>query len=83
MSEFELFNQALDEYKKTTKECELISEFDELDNFSECQSLSDCEDKDSCSHLNIANERGMDVCIDCGEEITKKIPSASICMYLS
>ena len=74
MSEFELFNQALDEYKKTTtKECELISEFDELDNFSECQSLSDCEDKDSCSHLNIVNERGMDVCIDCGEEITKKI----------
>ena len=74
MSEFELFNQALNEYKKTTtKECELfdqlsISEFDESDNFSECQSLSD-----SCSHLNIANERGMDVCIDCGEEITKKI----------
>ena len=82
MSEFELFNQALDEYTKTKNECELfdqlsISEFDESDNFSECQSLSDYEDKfkdkDSCSHLNIANERGMDVCIDCGEEITKKI----------
>ncbi len=71
MSEFELFNQALDEYTKN--ECDSfdklsISEFDESDNVSEFMSLSD-----SCLHLNITNERGMDVCIDCGEEITKKI----------
>ena len=80
MSEFELFNQALDEYTKTKNECDSfdklsISEFDESDNVSEFLYLSDYEDKDgdSCLHLNITNERGMDVCIDCGEEITKKI----------
>ena len=79
MSDFEHFNQALNEYEKTNKELNLthsdISESNDSDNSSENQSSSDCDDKDdnSCLHLNIANETGIDVCIDCGEEITKKI----------
>lgn len=79
MSDFELFNQALDEYEKTTKDPEpcaqtSMNESDDSDILSECQSVSDWDDKDdSCMHLNTANETGMDVCIDCGEEITKKI----------
>ena len=60
-----------------------ISESNDLDNFSENQSSSDCDDKDvnSCLHLNIANETGIDVCIDCGEEITKKIQNTKEWRY--
>ena len=87
MSDFELFNQALDEYEKTTTEPEQPdensifeldsedSEDNESSESSESNSNIDKEykDGDSCLHLNITNETCMDVCVDCGEEITKKI----------
>jgi transcription initiation factor TFIIIB Brf1 subunit/transcription initiation factor TFIIB len=84
MSDFELFSQALNEYEKTAKEPEPLAQSsvpgsESSDPFSECQSVSDqvsdWDDKESddCLHPNIANETGADVCIDCGEEITKKI----------
>ena len=58
MSNFELFNQALNEYNKKTNNDD---------------KMTDINDNISCLHLNIENEKGMDVCIDCGEEITNKI----------
>lgn len=68
MSEFDLFNQAMNEYEKTTKEHEKSEDSDTL------SSSSDDDVKQvSCLHANVANEKGIDVCIDCGEEIKKKI----------
>ena len=73
MSDFELFNKALNEYKKTnieTPETDLTlieSDSDESIIFkTEAK-------KDFCTHLNMSIEKGVDVCTDCGEEITKKI----------
>lgn len=69
MSYFELFNKALNEYKSSTQP---VIDSSDLDNISE-NSLTSQEEGDECSHLNTENEKGVDVCIDCGEEITKKI----------
>ena len=57
MSDFILFNQVLDEYNKT-------------------QDIISCEENITtivCSHVNIISEKGICVCIDCGEEIQQKI----------
>lgn len=57
MSDFILFNQVLDEYNKT-------------------QDIISCEENITtivCSHVNIISEKGIGVCIDCGEEIQQKI----------
>ena len=75
MSDFELFNTALDEYKNNIKN---NSELDT--NTEEC--IYQMEDNsDFCLHLNITVEKGVDVCIDCGEEITKKIQNTKEWIY--
>lgn len=79
MSEFDLFNKALNEYEKIrdiglrgTLESNPISP-----SFPECQDSSipvnniQLLHKTICSHTNIENEKGVYVCIDCGEEIKK------------
>lgn len=76
MSEFELFNQALNEYEKTTTTTNIAakSESDSESIGSPVYESSDKEDEKAfCSHANTANEKGIDVCTDCGEEITKQI----------
>jgi transcription initiation factor TFIIIB Brf1 subunit/transcription initiation factor TFIIB len=60
MSEFQLFNQALDAYEKNR------SSEDEA-------SSSDEEETSSCNHTNIFADKGVTVCTDCGEEIERKI----------
>lgn len=55
-SEFILFDQILKEYKKIN-----ISDEETDDSDSEC-----------CLHENIINEKGMSVCVDCGEEMQYK-----------
>jgi transcription initiation factor TFIIIB Brf1 subunit/transcription initiation factor TFIIB len=55
-SEFALFDQMLEEYKK-------IKVSDEEKELSE---------SDECTHENIINEKGMSVCVDCGEEMQYK-----------
>jgi transcription initiation factor TFIIIB Brf1 subunit/transcription initiation factor TFIIB len=58
MSNFELFNQVLTKYEKK----------------KESKNSSDVKgDAGVCSHDNIALDKGVDVCTDCGEEIIKKI----------
>lgn len=58
MSDFILFNQALEEYKKTTADKEVKSEE---------------EDTCDCFHPNIISEKGVHVCVDCGEEVQNNI----------
>jgi transcription initiation factor TFIIIB Brf1 subunit/transcription initiation factor TFIIB len=60
MSEFILFDQVLEEYKKIK-----ISDDDNVSTDSEDLSGKTI----SCSHENIINEKGTSVCVDCGEEI--------------
>jgi transcription initiation factor TFIIIB Brf1 subunit/transcription initiation factor TFIIB len=72
MSDFELFNQALDEYEKTTQPESPILETLQYKDES-LDSSEEVEKNSSCSHNNMENEKGIDVCIDCGEEINKKI----------
>lgn len=60
MSDFKLFNQALTEYnkyKQDKKVEEIVEKIVEED----------------CLHNNTTNEKGIDICTDCGEEISKKI----------
>ena len=74
MSDFELFNTALNEYKNNieTKKHESNSE----------EYIYDIEDNsDSCPHLNITSEKGVDVCTDCGKEFIKKIHNAKEWVY--
>jgi transcription initiation factor TFIIIB Brf1 subunit/transcription initiation factor TFIIB len=63
MSEFTLFNQALAEYKKMK--------------ISDEQCLSEPnspkENITSCSHENVISEKGVSVCVDCGEEILHRM----------
>lgn len=64
MSDFELFNKALKEYNKTEK----AKESD-----PEKSNDSDNNQYTPCLHNNITNEKGVIECIDCGQEISKKI----------
>lgn len=61
MTTFELYEDVLKEYKKT--------------NDSELSDLSDLSDEQTneCLHLNTNPEKGVDVCMDCGEEIKKQV----------
>lgn len=58
MTDFDLFKQALDEYKRVK---------------SSEESSSDNDLPTSCSHDNIITEKGTTICVDCGEEIQNKI----------
>jgi transcription initiation factor TFIIIB Brf1 subunit/transcription initiation factor TFIIB len=78
MSDFELFNHALSEYKKTnikTVELPIVENDSESD-----ESVISNED-DGCQHFNMAIEKGIDICMDCGEEITKKIDNTKEWRY--
>lgn len=66
MSDFELFNKALKEYNKTEKYKDSDTEKSDSDDSKN----NECT---SCLHLNVTNEKGVIECIDCGEEISKKI----------
>jgi transcription initiation factor TFIIIB Brf1 subunit/transcription initiation factor TFIIB len=58
MSDFKLFEQALNEYENTTS-----SEYsDDDENIPK-----------SCLHSDVVNENGIITCVDCGEEIKKTI----------
>ena len=54
-------------YKKTYMD-PLEEDYIELEESNLSEDEIDC-----CQHINMAIEKGIDVCIDCGEEITKKI----------
>lgn len=74
MSEFELFNQAMSEYEKNTQEYNLNPNSDnDLDTDFSTSSNQNNQNATICSHPNTTVEKGVDVCTDCGEEITKKI----------
>lgn len=66
MSDFELFNKALKEYNKTEKSKDSDPEKSDSDDSKN----NECT---SCLHFNVTNEKGVIECIDCGEEISKKI----------
>ena len=61
MSDFKLFEQALNEYEnnKITKQ--------------DLNKKDEDEDEELCSHLEVVNENGTITCIDCGEELKKTI----------
>ncbi len=61
MSEFTLFEQALEEYEKATAVIE------------EQPSCINHETETSCEHENIIHEKGVSVCVECGEEIQTKL----------
>jgi transcription initiation factor TFIIIB Brf1 subunit/transcription initiation factor TFIIB len=58
MSNFDLFTQALNEYNNE---------------YTEPEKTTKENNTEVCNHVNTNNEKGVDVCTDCGEEITKKI----------
>lgn len=59
----------LKEYKE--KVSDNLENRDSMENYMD--ENSDNETILDCSHLNISSEKGVDVCIDCGEEITKQM----------
>jgi transcription initiation factor TFIIIB Brf1 subunit/transcription initiation factor TFIIB len=61
MSDFKLFNQALIEYNKYNQ--------DKKDE----ENIEENIVEKICSHNNTTTEKGIDICTDCGEEISKKI----------
>lgn len=72
MSDFDLFNQALNEYKKTEKSRDFDSERSDSED-SENSETNEDEQTPSCPHSNVTVEKGVVECTDCGEEISKKI----------
>lgn len=88
MANFDLFNQALHAYEnsKQYKDQECDKESDDIDDQYESLKELDLdsfhiEDENLCDHLNIISEKGVDVCTDCGEEITKKIQNTKEWRY--
>jgi transcription initiation factor TFIIIB Brf1 subunit/transcription initiation factor TFIIB len=79
MTEFILFNQALEEYQKmkisdkenASENGEYEEETDERE--VDCNVESHEPPVDSCSHENVISEKGVNVCVDCGEEIFHRI----------
>lgn len=67
MSDFTLFDRALEQFNMTTERSK--NSDGEFDNVS-----SECDTK-VCLHENTISEKGMNVCIDCGEEIQHYISS--------
>lgn len=62
MSDFTLFKKALQEYEKTKASDEDSSSEEGPEN-----------NNHSCCHENVVTEKGVSVCVDCGEEIQRKI----------
>ncbi len=61
MSEFSLYQQALEKYKQMNiEDVQILPDMDTPTNLS-------------CVHDNVINERGVCVCVDCGEEIQYRI----------
>ena len=91
MADFELYEQALKEYKKNKEKFSGVDSKDPsgLSKITDELYIESCSDFSSddlnkyddvgeesasdCLHLNINSEKGVDVCTDCGEEITKQI----------
>ena len=71
MSEFDLFNKAMKEYNESKPKESKPKESKKVP-ISEEQSDSSDTDVD-CVHANFANENGVDICTDCGEEMDRKI----------
>lgn len=57
MSDFILFNHALEQYKKTVSDNDSVELVDNM----------------GCYHINIISEKGVNVCVDCGEEVQDNI----------
>lgn len=74
MSDFETFNKALKEYNITKKSSDSDPEKSESDDSKN----NECT---PCLHLNVTNEKGVIECIDCGEEINKKIQNTKEWRY--
>ena len=74
MTDFELYEQAINEYKKTKDTIDTFG-FKSINiNIEDpCSDFSPDEEFSSCLHVNINSEKGVNVCIDCGEEITKQM----------
>jgi transcription initiation factor TFIIIB Brf1 subunit/transcription initiation factor TFIIB len=80
MSDFLIYEKALEEYKKGKET--VIETFDKLNIESESEDISSSEELDfECQHLNINSEKGVDVCTDCGEEISKQIQNSKEWRY--
>jgi len=60
MTDFELFNEALNEYKKQKTDIEDIEDDNKIE-------------KKNCCHGNMTKENGTNVCVDCGEEMVRVI----------
>jgi transcription initiation factor TFIIIB Brf1 subunit/transcription initiation factor TFIIB len=60
MSEFQLFNQALDRYEKNRSS-------------GDDQTSDEDNQTTSCEHTNVFTDKGVTVCTDCGEEISRKL----------
>lgn len=66
MSKFDLFKQAINEYQKNTQDIpKEIEEHQEHEEKIDGQLI--------CHHDTLVNEKGVDVCVTCGKEISKKI----------
>jgi len=82
MSDFLIYEKALEEYKKGKEKETVIETFDKLNIESESEDIYSSEELDfECQHLNINSEKGVDVCTDCGEEISKQIQNSKEWRY--
>jgi hypothetical protein len=87
MANFELFNESLTAYENFKISKNQNESLEENELLEENESLEENEidffetDEFLCNHLNILSEKGVDVCTDCGEEISKKIQNTKEWRY--
>jgi hypothetical protein len=78
MSDFDIFNQALNEYESEKPYPEL------QDSVSPDLYIEDSVYiKSECLHFNIETEKSINVCIDCGEEVSEKAQNEKEWRYYS
>jgi len=70
-NDFTLFREAMEQLKKEEKEINLNDGVKFNSNLSKVN--SSLESFSPCLHSNIIEERGVGICIDCGEEVEEKV----------
>jgi transcription initiation factor TFIIIB Brf1 subunit/transcription initiation factor TFIIB len=81
MSDFSLFENALENYKKislTEEKCNIQKKCDYeenviYDNFEDENCMLSSGNKNHCIHKNIINENSVILCLECGKELEKSI----------
>jgi hypothetical protein len=84
MSDFDLFNKTLNVYNKNKEpvvEETYFSDEESLNMFEDLNMRDLDDETEKCDHLETSIEKGVEICVSCGEEVSKKIQNCKEWRY--